>query len=114
VVYHDRANGHAARELRRNVTVGHDLPRISALLAGHSAAVPRPAKNAKDFTELMMKTKNTIGDPQREEASLDRCYGKIGIPAVAAALPYQSDAKNPACAPLVSREEKWLAEMAEA
>jgi hypothetical protein len=61
-----------------------------------------------------MKTKDTIGDSRREEASLDRCYGKIGIPAVAAALPYQSDTKNPACAPVIPREEKWLAEMAAA
>jgi hypothetical protein len=62
----------------------------------------------------MMKTKETANDLPREEASLDRCYGKIGIPAVAAALPYQSDAKNPAYAPVVPREEKWLAEMAAA
>jgi hypothetical protein len=62
----------------------------------------------------MMKTKNTPADSRCKDAGLDRCYGKIGISAVAAALPYQSDAKNPACAPDVSREEKWLAEMAAA
>ena len=39
-------------------------------------------------------------------ASLDRRYGKIGISAVAAALPYQSDAKNPAYAPVVPRERR--------
>jgi hypothetical protein len=71
-------------------------------------------KNAKDFTELMMKTKDTPNDSRREEAGLDRCYGKIGISAVAAALPYQSDPKNPVCSPEVPREEKWLAEMAAA
>ncbi len=51
--------------------------------------------------------------PQSETPNLDRCYGKIGISAVAAALPYQSDAKNPAYAPVVPRrDEKRLAEMA--
>jgi hypothetical protein len=50
-------------------------------------------------------------DEQRESASLDRRYGKIGISAVAAALPYQSDAKNPAYAPVVWQTEKWLAEV---
>ena len=44
---------------------------------------------------------------------LDRRYGKIGISAVAAALPYQSDAKNPAYAPVAPRhDEKRFAEMA--
>lgn len=67
-----------------------------------------------------MKTKETAQDSRRqdsksarrEDAGLDRCYGKIGISAVAAALPYQSDAKNPAYAPVVPREGKWLAELA--
>jgi hypothetical protein len=55
---------------------------------------------------------------KRTEAQLDRgektqsleCrYGKIGIPAVAAALPYQSDAKNLAYAPAVpGPDERWL------
>jgi hypothetical protein len=61
-----------------------------------------------------MKTKDTADHSQGEDVGLDRCYGKIGIPAVAAALPYQSDAKNPAYAPVVPRAEKWLAELAAA
>jgi hypothetical protein len=32
---------------------------------------------------------------KRDDAALDRRYGKIGIPAVAAALPYQGDGRNP-------------------
>lgn len=58
---------------------------------------------------------NSAAQPklQSEAPSLDRCYGKIGISAVAAALPYQSDAKNLAYAPVVpGRDEKRLAEMA--
>jgi hypothetical protein len=41
--------------------------------------------------------------PQREAADLDRQYRKIGISALAAALPYQSEAKNPAYAPARER-----------
>jgi hypothetical protein len=52
-------------------------------------------------------------DKQHEATSLDRRYGKIGISAVAAALPYQSDPKNPAYAPVVPRrDDKWLEELA--
>lgn len=34
-----------------------------------------------------------------ERTALDRCYGQIGISAVAAAARYQGAAKNPAYAP---------------
>jgi hypothetical protein len=39
----------------------------------------------------------------RQGAELDRRYGSIGISAVAAAVRYQSEAKNPAYAPAVMR-----------
>jgi hypothetical protein len=42
-------------------------------------------------------------DPVREHPDLDRCYGAIGISAVAAAVRYQSDSKNPEYAPAESR-----------
>ena len=61
-----------------------------------------------------MNRKDAANRARREDQGLDCRYGKIGIPAVAAALPYQSDAKNPAYAPVVVREEKWLEEMAAA
>jgi hypothetical protein len=48
---------------------------------------------------------------QQKGEDLDGRYGKIGIPAVAAALPYQSDAKNPAYAPVVHRDEEWRSDM---
>jgi hypothetical protein len=42
-------------------------------------------------------------------SNLDRRYGKIGISAVAAALHYSSNAKNPAYAPAVARiDERFL------
>jgi len=47
------------------------------------------------------------------EPSLDRRYGKIGISAVAAALPYQSDAKNAAYALVTPRDHQRRAEAAE-
>jgi hypothetical protein len=51
-----------------------------------------------------MKSTNAAKSSSRDEAeSLDGRYGKIGISAVAAALPYQSEAKNPAYAPVVPR-----------
>jgi hypothetical protein len=41
-----------------------------------------------------------------ERAYLDRQYGNIGISAVAAALPYQGETKNPAYAPSEAREDE--------
>lgn len=49
---------------------------------------------------------------RRTGEDLDRRYGKIGISAVAAALPYQSDAKNPAYAPVTPREGQWRSDLA--
>ena len=48
-----------------------------------------------------MKSTNTENHQrsQRKETSLDSRYGEIGIPAVAAALQYKSDAKNRVSAP---------------
>jgi hypothetical protein len=44
--------------------------------------------------------------------NLDSRYGEIGISAVAAALPYQSEVKNPAYAPAVQSVEKWIVDKA--
>lgn len=46
------------------------------------------------------------------EADLDRRYGEIGISALAAALRYQSAAKNPAYARTDQRTERQDAETA--
>jgi hypothetical protein len=59
-----------------------------------------------------MKSKNAApSSDQPKGEDLGGRYGKIGIPAVAAALPYQSDAKNSAYAPVVHRVEEWRNEM---
>jgi hypothetical protein len=55
-------------------------------------------------------TSTNAARPQQEDANLDLHYGKIGISAVAAALPYQSEAKNLAYAPAVPREDRRLME----
>jgi hypothetical protein len=44
-------------------------------------------------------------DQRRERAELDARYRKIGISAVAAALRYRSDSKNPVYAPAVPLNE---------
>jgi hypothetical protein len=46
---------------------------------------------------------------KHDDSTLDGRYGKIGISAVAAAVAYQSDAKNQAYAPVVPDAERWLA-----
>ncbi len=40
-----------------------------------------------------------------ENLALQRCYGQIGISAVAAAVRYQGDAKNPAYAPVAMKAD---------
>jgi hypothetical protein len=47
-----------------------------------------------------MTKKAAAQDTRRKETNLDSRYGEIGIPAVAAALRYQSEAKNPVGAPV--------------
>jgi len=50
--------------------------------------------------EKLMPASPNNNKPSRERLDLDRRYGEIGISAVAAALRYRSEAKNPAYAPV--------------
>jgi hypothetical protein len=50
-----------------------------------------------------MQASHKNKDLEQERADLDRRYGEIGISAVAAALRYCGDAKNPAYAPVASQ-----------
>jgi hypothetical protein len=60
-----------------------------------------------------MQSKDAAGTALRgEEKSLDGRYGKIGIPAVAAAVRYQSESKNLAYAPSSPRADQWRDDMA--
>jgi hypothetical protein len=56
----------------------------------------------KEWEELMQAT-HKKNNPSRERLDLDRRYGEIGISALAAALRYGSDGKNPAYAPVASQ-----------
>jgi len=61
----------------------------------------------------MKRTKTFKPDnAPKQEMTLDEHYGRIGISAVAAALPYQSDAKNLAYAPVESHADERLEEVA--
>ena len=46
-----------------------------------------------------MNPQRATSEQRRERAELDPRFGKIGISAVAAAMRYGSDARNPAYAP---------------
>lgn len=51
----------------------------------------------------MTSQNNAQSNRELQESSLDRRYGKIGIPAVAAALRYQGPIKNPVPTPSATR-----------
>jgi hypothetical protein len=60
-------------------------------------------------------TKNNAAAPAGNDATqadLDSRYGSIGISALAAAVQFQSEIKNPAYAPVVPRRDERLADMA--
>jgi hypothetical protein len=60
-----------------------------------------------------MSKKRISSEKARDHVpDLDSRYGEIGIAAVAAALRFKSEAKNPAYAPVESRADKWLADLA--
>jgi hypothetical protein len=48
-----------------------------------------------------MESRRASPEQRRERTELDARFGTVGIPAVAAALRYQSNTKNPAYAPAV-------------
>jgi hypothetical protein len=57
----------------------------------------------KDIAAKATNTTTQKDDGAPERSPLDRCYGQIGISAVAAAVRYQGGAKNPAYAPAPTR-----------
>jgi hypothetical protein len=54
-----------------------------------------------------------VRKPARSEPNLDSRYGEIGISAVAAALQYTGEAKNPAYAPVAPQADKLSERLAE-
>jgi hypothetical protein len=102
-------------------TIVHESPPISAPVAVEHSEILRTdlknkistlrvQENQRTPMETSMKKMNaTRSENQREEA-LDGRYGKIGISAVAAAVRYQSDAKNPAYAPTAMQDDDRFVE----
>jgi hypothetical protein len=70
----------------------------------------------QNATADLAKETNVKNDEDRQSpvatTDLGRCYGKIGISAVAAAARYQGSAKNPAYAPVSSQWRDRFAEAA--
>jgi hypothetical protein len=56
--------------------------------------------------------KNDASNSADYGTALDRCYGQIGISAVAAAVRYQGVGKNPAYAPVANRRDLRIEEAA--
>ena len=67
----------------------------------------RPPAYAGTNTSLegTMNSQRAISEQRRERAELDPRFGKIGISAVAAAMRYCGDARNPAYAPAKLSDE---------
>jgi hypothetical protein len=59
-----------------------------------------------------MQASPNKNNPGSERLDLDRRYGEIGISAVAAALRYGSDGKNPAYAPVAPQPSDEREEVA--
>jgi hypothetical protein len=92
------------------------LAPISAALAPHLGSRLAYEENASGQGEeeamASMKTAQRPMSEAKYEAELDRRYGAIGISALAAALRYQSAAKNPAYARNDQHAERHDAEIA--
>lgn len=73
---------------------------ISAAV-GSEIRAPRGPGTGTDsvWLERKMESRRATPEQRRERAELDARFGRIGISAVAAALRYRSEAKNPAYAP---------------
>jgi len=60
------------------------------------------AKNTANKNTANQRAVRRVSD---ENLALQLCYGQIGISAVAAAVRYQGDAKNPAYAPVATKTD---------
>jgi hypothetical protein len=109
-------------EPRRNATTAHDLVPISAAVPGHLVCAFQAEEEVVQeqgvWSGMMMKKKPAQSNEstrREDESNLDSRYGAIGISAVAAALPYRSEAKkNQAYAASDNELDKWIAESAAA
>jgi hypothetical protein len=74
------------------------VPISAAVRHDISAKPARPATNTLQERKKM-ESRRATPEQRRERSELDPRFGKIGISAVAAAMRYGSDARNPAYAP---------------
>jgi hypothetical protein len=58
-----------------------------------------------------MKSSKNMQSTRREAPHLEVRYGEIGISAVAAAMRYQGDTKDPAHVPTDRQADRWLNDM---
>src|SRR5262245_56794397 len=93
----------------------HDLPLISAVIGGQNhrrgKAIRVEEHMPKTAGATPVKEERPTSEGRRESQNLTVQYGKIGIPAVVAALRYCDAVKNPAYAPVVPRVDHRLSEM---
>jgi len=66
----------------------------------------------QDATTFDAKKTGSSRNSAEQHTALQLCYGAIGISAVAAAVRYQGEAKNPAYAPAAARVDAGRAESA--
>ena len=84
----------------------YDLSPNSNKLIAYDGILARENGNEvpvmKDVTAVVAKQSNQKYETLKcsENETIQRYYGQIGIPAVAAAVRYQGDSKNPAYAPV--------------
>lgn len=95
-----------------NVTPADDLSPISAALIAYDRGIAHENRNGvremNDVTADMAKNTAKQRAARRvsdESLALQLCYGQIGISAVAAAVRYQGEAKNPAYAPVAIKTD---------
>jgi hypothetical protein len=90
------------------------LLRILAALARHPHTLTERSKKNSDGAKMTnKKTSPSKRDAHDNTSSLDSRYGSIGISAVAAALQFTREVKNPAYAPAdTTPDREKLSEMA--
>ena len=97
------AGGGSAASNRQEIPVrpAQILP-ISAAVERHITA-QAGERRSEQFLERKMTSQRATTEQRRERAEMDPRFGKIGLSAVAAAMRYASEPKNPNYAPAAIR-----------
>jgi len=80
---------------------------FSCLFPPQSAPIKPAGQSGRNYKyrRKAMNPERSTPTPRHDRADLQEHYGEIGISAVAAAVRYQSDARNPAYAPVAPDPE---------